>query len=172
MPTDQTLTKDEERRLAQHEEVKAKVVNDVQAKILEDADQVAPDERQHVERVARDLKRKAIDEVGEKEHEIRRGRAVIRMSQVVDYLFCVVYGLIGLQVVLEMIGAREGSGFKQFMNTVTAPLLAPFRGLVVDPGVGPFQFMLSYVMALLIYGLLHLAVRGLLRIFVSRRTAF
>jgi len=172
MPEDKSLTKDEERRLAQHEQVKAKVVQDMQSEILKDSDRIAPDDRRHVEEVARDFKRKAVDELGEKENEIRRGRAITRLSQVVDYLFCVIYGLIGLQIVLEMIGAREGSGFKQFMNTITWPLLAPFRGLLIDPGVGQFRFMLSYVVGLIVYVLLHLAVRGLLRVIASRRTAF
>ncbi|HEY3176929.1 MAG TPA: YggT family protein [Candidatus Polarisedimenticolia bacterium] len=170
MPEDRTLSKDEARRLAQHEKVNAHVVDEVQVEILNDANQIAPAERRHVERVAHDLKRKAINEVGETDLEIRRGRAVARLRQVVDYVFYLVYGLIGLQILLELIGAREGSGFKQLMNSLTSPLLGPFRGLVVDPGVGSFQFMLSYVIGLLVYALLQFAIRGLLRVIASRRT--
>ena len=56
------------------------------------------------------------------------------------------------------------------MDTLAAPFLAPFRGLMHDPGVGRFRFMLSYVIALIVYVLLHLAVNGLLRLFVQRKT--
>jgi hypothetical protein len=39
-----------------------------------------------------------------------------------------------------------------------------------DPAVGSFQFMLSYVVALAVYGLLHLAINGLLRLMAERKT--
>jgi len=94
-----------------------------------------------------------------------------RVRQAVDFVFFVVYTLIGLQVVLEMIGATERAGFKQFMNTITAPLLGPFRGLVTDPSVGRFQFMFSFIAALVAYILLHVAIRKLLRLFARRRTS-
>ena len=142
MPEDRTLVEEENRRIAQHEKVKTRVVDDVQGEILRDTAQIAPEERRHVEQVAHQLKRKAIAEVGETEIEIRRGRALARLAQVVDYVFYVIYGLIGLQILLELIGAREGAGFKQLMNVLTSPLLGPFRGLVLDPRVGSFQFML------------------------------
>jgi hypothetical protein len=40
-----------------------------------------------------------------------------------------------------------------------------------DPAAGGFQLMLSYLVALAAYVLLHLAVNGLLRIFAQRKTA-
>ena len=40
-----------------------------------------------------------------------------------------------------------------------------------DPSRGPFRLMLSYIMALVVYLLLHLAVNGLLRMFVHRKVA-
>ena len=42
--------------------------------------------------------------------------------------------------------------------------------LMPDPAVGSFQLMLSFVVALIVYGLAHLAVRGLLRVLVFRET--
>jgi hypothetical protein len=39
------------------------------------------------------------------------------------------------------------------------------------PGVGHFRFLLSYVVAFGVYVLLHMAVNGLLRLFVHRKTA-
>jgi hypothetical protein len=36
--------------------------------------------------------------------------------------------------------------------------------------VGSFRFMLSYIVALVVYLLLHMAVNGLLRLFVRRKT--
>ena len=49
-------------------------------------------------------------------------------------------------------------------------LLAPFRGIMSDPSVGSMQLMLSYVVALVVYVLLHMAVSGLLRLFAHRKS--
>ena len=71
---------------------------------------------------------------------------------------------------LEALGARETAGFKQLVDTLSAPLLAPFEGLMPDPGSGNYRFMISYVFALIVYFLLHLAVKGLLRLFIQKKT--
>jgi hypothetical protein len=39
-----------------------------------------------------------------------------------------------------------------------------------SPGVGNFRVMLSYIVALVVYLLLHMAVNGLFRLFVYRKT--
>ena len=66
-------------------------------------------------------------------------------------------------------GARQSSGFKRFLDGATSPLLGPFRGLMPDPTLGSMQLMLSYVVGLVVYLLLHLAVNGLLRLFAQRK---
>ena len=95
----------------------------------------------------------------------------IRPSQFVDYGFYLIYGLIGLEIILEFLAARQSSGFKQFLDAVTTPFLAPFKGLMADPSVGSMQLMLSYVVALVVYALLHMAVNGLLRLFAEKKSA-
>ena len=169
MPEHDKLVEDEARRIEQHERVKAQVQGEIQKALIHDAERVTPAAEAQVKAVSESLKKKVINEVVETEAEIRKGRRFARAAQVVDYLLYLVYGLVGLQIFLQMIGARERAGFKQFMNTITAPLLGPFRGLVADPAVGPFQFMASYCVALIIYVLLHVAIRGLLRILAIRR---
>jgi uncharacterized protein YggT (Ycf19 family) len=119
--------------------------------------------------VAARLKHKATAEVAETESELERARRSLRVSQVVDYVFFLIYGLIGLEIALELFGARQSSGFKRFLDAVTWPLLAPFRGLMPDPAVGSLQLMLSYIVALVVYFLLHRAVIGLLRLFAERK---
>src|SRR5262249_22466547 len=130
----------------------------------------ADHETAKIESVAHDLKQKAVHEVSATETEIQRAREVARVSQVINYLFGLVYGLLGLLIALELIGARESSGFKQFINAVTAPLVAPFKGLMPDPRVGNYQLMLSYIIGLVVYALLHFAVKGLLRVIAERQT--
>lgn len=167
----QPVADDEARRLAQHEIVKGKLGEDVHARIAQEAASSSPAEQAEVKSVAAGLRHKATAEVAETEGELQQARTVTRISQVGDYVFYVIYGLIGLEIVLELFGARQVSGFKRFLDTVTWPLLGPFRGLMPDPAVGSMQLMLSYIVALVVYVLLHLALNGLLRLFAQRKSS-
>jgi YggT family protein len=102
----------------------------------------------------------------------RRNHAVARTVQVTDYLFYVLYGLLGLRFLLALLGASEQAGFVRFVNGVTDPFYAPFAGMISRPatgGDGYFDFPL--LIAIAAYALLHLAVRGLIRLVASRRAA-
>lgn len=168
---DEKLAIDESRRIAQHEAVKNNIRSEVHSEIARHADDRGSADSAQLEAVAGRLKHKAVKEVTLTEAEIDRARIVARISQVVDYLFYIAYGIIGLEVLLEALGARESSGFKQLIDSLATPLLAPFKGLIFDPARGPYRFMLSYIFGLIVYVLLHLAVNGLLRMVVHRKTA-
>ena len=170
MKNEETLAADEARRIAQHESVKGEVREKVHAEIARRTDERSPADRADADALAESLKRKAVREVATTESELARGQMAARASQIVDYLFYVVYGIIGLEIVLDAIGARQSAGFKQFIDAIASPFLAPFRGLMPTPGVGNFRFMLSFIVALAVYALLHMAVNGLFRLFVHRKT--
>lgn len=171
MMDDEKLAIDESRRLAQHEAVKAQVSNEVRAEVAANADVVAPADQARAAAIADGMKENAYAEVAETEVELQQTKTVARVSQIVDYAFYVVYGLISLEILLELLGARDSAGFKKMVDTVSAPFLAPFRGLMPEPSAGPFRLALSYVMALVVYLMLHLAVNGLLRLFAHRKVA-
>jgi len=170
MKDDEKLSAEEARRIAQHESVMGDVRQKVNAEIAHKTDERSPADQANAEALADSLKRKAVREVAATETELERGQAAARASQVVDYLFYIVYGIIGLEIVLDAIGARQSAGFKQFIDAIASPFLAPFKGLMPTPGVGSFRFMLSYIVALVVYVLLHMAVNGLFRLFVHRKT--
>jgi uncharacterized protein YggT (Ycf19 family) len=165
------LAEDEARRITQHEAIKGKLGEDVHERIAQKAATASPAEQAEVESVAAGLKHRATAEVAETESELGRARRMTRVSQVVDYAFYVIYGLIGLEIVLELFGARQASVFKRFLDAVTLPVLGPFRGLIHDPGVGSLRLMLSYVAALGVYVLLHWALNGFLRLFAQRKSS-
>jgi uncharacterized protein YggT (Ycf19 family) len=160
---------DEERRQASHQEVKASIDGDVNARIKRGSAQVEPKESAELAGVAQELKQKSVHEAVGIERELARSRTAARISQVVDYLFYIIYGLIGLQFVLRLMGARPGSGFVQFVAGVSWPLLAPFERIVGTPSAGAFQFQLSYLLALVVYILLHLAINAGLRLIAHRK---
>jgi len=170
MDEDPKLKAEEARRISQYESVKGAVRENVRAEIKREAARTKPGEHAQTEQLAESLRHKAVREVETSETEIARGQSVARVSQVVDYLFYLVYGVIGLEIVMDLFGARQSAGFKQFIDALGAPFLAPFHRLMIDPGVGRFRLMTSYIFALVVYVLLHMAVNGLLRLFVRRKT--
>ncbi len=160
---------EEARRMAQHERIKGKLEDAVRAGITEKAASSSTAEQAEIESVAAGLKHKAAAELLETEAELERARRLARAAQVVDYVFFLVYSLIGLEIGLELFGARQSSGFKQFLDLVTVPLLRPFRGLMPDPALGPLQLMISYIVALIVYALAHRALKKLLRLLAHRQ---
>ena len=170
MATRQNVAIDESERIRQHESVKEDVRRKVHSEIAEQA-RTTNEDRAREAAAAEVLKRKAVDEVAGTERELTRGRTAARGSQFIDYAFYLIYGIIGLATALEAIGARQSAGFKQFVDALAWPFVAPFRGIMSDPQVGSAQFMLSYLVALAAYLLLHLAINGLLRLFAERKTA-
>ena len=101
----------------------------------------------------------------------RSVRILTRTHLVVNYLFCLLYGLVSLEILLDLAGASESSAFKQFLNALTHPFLGPFVGLFFDPVFrGRYRLRVSYMVALMVYTLVHLAAYGLIRLFEKRQT--
>lgn len=164
------LTLNEAHRLARHEAIKDDVRSEVQEEISSHAAQSTPHEQETAAAMGHQLRHKAFNEVTSTEAEIDRARTAARVSQVVDFAFYLVYSLIGLRILLDLMGARRGNGFRNLIDTLTAPLLGPFESLVQSIGIGQYQLKLSYLFAFVVYILLHLGINSLLRLFVERKT--
>ena len=168
---DNKLAAEEARRAGQHGSVKSQVEGEVQAEIAERA-ATKPTEGAAIDHVADQFRAKAVEEVVETEREVERARGVARVSQVVDYIFFVLYALLGLRFLLALLAARSGAGFVRFIVAVTDPFYRPFRGIVASPSTdGGHTLMLPLVIAIVVYILLHLGINGLLRIVAHRKTA-
>lgn len=168
---DDKLAADEARRAAQHEVVKAEIETDVNAEIAARADRTTRPEAQQMEAIAGEFRAKAVDEVVETEREVERARGLARVSQVVDYIFYVIYGLLAIRLLLALLAARRSAGFVQFIYSVTDPFYAPFRGIVASPTAeGGHTLALPIILALIVYALLHLGINGLLRLIAHRKT--
>src|SRR6185369_16841452 len=143
---DDKLAAEEARRAGQHEAVKAQVEGEVHADIAEHAATAPPRETERVDALASEFRAKAVDEVVQTEREVTRGRTAARVSQVIDYLFFVLYGLLGLRFLLALLAARSGAGFVRFIVAVTDPFYRPFRGIVASPATdGGHTLMLPLV---------------------------
>jgi hypothetical protein len=170
---DDKLAAEEARRSVQHDAVKSQVEGEVQSEIAERATQTAPPrEAQRIEQVAGQFRSKAVDEVIETEREVGRSRGLARISQIVDYIFYVIYALLGMRFLLALLAARSSAGFVQFIVTVSNPFYLPFRGIVASPTAeGGHTLLLPIVIAIIAYLLLHLGINALLRLFAHRKTA-
>gem|GEM_PF-187152 len=168
---DDKLAADEARRSVQHESVKANVEGEVQAEIADHAQAPVAGESQKIREVAGEFRSKAVNEVIDTEREVERGRGAARVSQIVDYIFYVIYALLGMRFLLALMAARSTAGFVQFIVTVTNPFYAPFRGIVASPSTDQgHTLLLPIVIAIIAYVLLHLAINGLLRMLAHRKT--
>jgi uncharacterized protein YggT (Ycf19 family) len=171
MTVDDKLAADEERRIAQQEELKGVVDREIKSEVVRSAVEATPTERKEADALAANFRRKAVADIAQTGAEIERARGVARVSQIIDYIFYLIYGIITLEIVLDLAGAREGNGFRRFIDGLANPLLSPFRGLLEDPSRGQIRLKLSFIFALVVYVLLHMAINGLLRLFAHRKTA-
>jgi hypothetical protein len=170
--SDDKLATEEARRGAQHQAVKNQVEGEVEAEISERAAAKAtPVEAQRMDRVAGEFRSKAVNEVVDTEREVERSRGLARVSQVVDYVFYVIYALLGMRFLLALLAARSSAGFVRFIVAVSNPFYEPFRGIVASPSTDSgHTLLLPMVVAIIAYVLLHLAINGLLRMFAHRKT--
>lgn len=166
---DNKLAQDEAQRAATYEAVKTDVQSEVGGEIVAHAEHDRSSQAGRIQDVAGNMREKAVDTVVQTEREVERARFMARVSQVVDYAFFLIYGLLGIRLLLELFAARESAGFFQFIKTVTGPFYAPFRGLVPTLSNEGFKLALPIIVALVVYMLLHLAINGLLRMFAHRK---
>jgi hypothetical protein len=150
--------------------MKSQVDRDVNAKIAARTEQTTSAEAKEMDKVAGQFRGEAIDEVALKDREVRRARTLARVSQVIDYGFFVLYGLLGIRLVLTLIAARSGIGFVRVIRALTDPFYSMFNGIVASPSAGGFTLAVPIIIAITIYGLLHFGITRLLRLIAHRKT--
>lgn len=168
---DDKLEREEAQRAANYEAIKSSVKSEVGGEIAAEARQASGADIAQVDDLAGHMREKAVNEVVATEREVERGRVVARISQVIDYLFFIIYGLLAIRLLLALMAARSENGFVQFIRSISDPFYAPFKGIVASPSTPEgFTLALPIVVALVVYLLLHAAINGLLRMFVHRKT--
>ena len=168
---DRKLEIDEMQRAANFEGVKATVESRVNNRIAGEAS-ADPSGSRTIAAAADRMHDRAVSDVVETERDVERGRVAARVSQVIDYIFFLIYGFLTIRLVLELFAARESAGFFKFIAAVTDPIYSPFRGLVPSPTTSEgFTLALPIIVAIVVYMLLHLAINGFLRILAHRKVA-
>jgi len=168
---DNKLAQEEALRVANYEAIKSDVKSEVGGEIAVEATRPTVGEAERIDNVAGNMRQKAVNEVVETEREVERSRTLARVSQVIDYIFFVIYGLLVVRLLLELFAARESAGFVKFIKSATGLLYAPFQGIMPSPSKDGFTLALPIIVALIVYMLVHFGINGLLRIFAHRKTA-
>lgn len=85
-----------------------------------------------------------------------RDYTVNKTAQVIWFIVGAIVFLLGLRLVLALLGANPANAFANLIYSVTAPLVAPFRGLLqvgtVELGVARFE--LETLVAMVVYTLM------------------
>ncbi len=168
---DNKLAQEEAMRVASYEAIKSDVKSEVGGEIAAEAQRPSVGESERIDHIAGNMRQKAVSEVVETEREVERGRALARVSQIIDYIFFVIYGLLTVRLLLELFAAKENAGFVKFIKSATGLLYAPFQGIMPSPSKDGFTLALPIIVAIVVYMLIHFAINGLLRIFAHRKTA-
>ncbi len=96
------------------------------------------------------------------ERAVGRYRAVGALSTAVNFVFAIIYTIVGFRIVLEVIGANPGNRFKALIDRLSAPLLGVFEGLLPNVRFENFVLPLSFIFALVVYALVHYGIRRIL----------
>lgn len=163
---------EEQRRLRQHEAVRGELERDVTDQIAGRARSGIAADDERLSHVADRLHERAVNEAVQTSNELDRARGAARGSQVIDYLFFVVYAVLALRGLLALMAANPSSGFTQFVRTISQPFYAPFAGIVPSPSAeGGYTVALPIIVALAAYAVLHMAINRALRMVAHRKTA-
>jgi len=168
---DNKLAQEEALRVANYEAIKSDVKSEVGGEIAAEAQRPNINESERIDHIAGNMRQKAVNEVVETQNEVERSRVMARISQIVDYVFFLIYSLLTVRLLLELFAARESAGFVKFIKSATGFLYAPFQGIMPSPSKDGFTLALPIIVAIVVYMLIHFAINGLLRIFAHRKTA-
>jgi uncharacterized protein YggT (Ycf19 family) len=91
-----------------------------------------------------------------------------RAYETVYLIFAVIVGSIVIRVLFKLLGANTAVAFTAFMYNITDPLLGPFRNILPTFVSGRTVFETSALIAILIYGLVGIALARLIAIMFMR----
>src|SRR5688572_8821515 len=104
---DDKLAQEEAQRTANYEAIKTNVKSEIGGEIVAEAERPTRNDAATIDNIAGNMRQKAVNEVVETEREVELGRSLARVSQVVDYIFFIAYGLLAIRLMLALFAARS-----------------------------------------------------------------
>lgn len=87
---------------------------------------------------------------------------VVIAQRVVYYIGGVIVALLFIRLLLQLLGANQGSDFVGFVYGLTGFFVAPFYGIFGEPTFGQSHFETSTLVAIVIYSLLTVGIAKLI----------
>lgn len=87
---------------------------------------------------------------------------VVVAQRVVYYIGGFIIALLALRLVLQLLGANQGSEFVSFIYGLSGIFVAPFFGIFGEPTFGQSQFETSTLVAMIVYALVTVGIAKLL----------
>lgn len=87
---------------------------------------------------------------------------VVIAQRVVYYIGGVIVALLFIRLLLQLLGANQGSDFVGFIYGLTGIFVAPFYGIFGEPTFGQSHFETSTLIAIVIYSLLTVGIAKLI----------
>lgn len=91
----------------------------------------------------------------EERPSVREGQ--IAIARIVQYIFGIIFALLAVRFLFRLLGANPSAPFTQFIYDLTAPLVAPFRGVFPADTVQGNVFDWSILLAMAVYWLVAIA---------------
>jgi len=104
------------------------------------------------------------------ERRVSRGASPLATwTNVIYIVLAVADGLIAIRFVLKLLAANPQAGFAQLINGLTAPLVAPFVGLLGNPATSTGnQFEVTSLAAMAVYALVAWLLTRIVRLVLNR----
>ena len=89
----------------------------------------------------------------------RQDKPYLVVHKVLDFILTLIQGVLVIDFVLLLSGANRATGFFQFIHGIASVLMAPFRFILPASNTGDMVLDWSILVAMLVYGLLFIAIR-------------
>ena len=87
---------------------------------------------------------------------------VVIAQRIVYYIGGFIIALLFVRLLLQLLGASQGSDFVGFIYSLSAIFVAPFVGIFGNPSYGASQLETSSVVAIIIYALITIGIAKLI----------
>ncbi|MDB5162562.1 MAG: Membrane protein involved in colicin uptake [Candidatus Saccharibacteria bacterium] len=87
---------------------------------------------------------------------------VVIAQRVIYYVGGVIIALLLVRVLLQLLGANQGSDFVGFIYALSSIFVAPFSGIFGEPTFGQSHFETSAIVAIIVYALLTVGIAKLI----------
>ena len=93
---------------------------------------------------------------------------LLRMVQLIQLAFNMVYALIGLRFLLRLVGANPENPFASMVYALSTPLVRIFQGLTPSPSYQGVAIEIYSLVAIIVYGLLGWLIIKLMWVLFAR----